>query len=162
MSTIYSNATGTPSLSFQNICYCIQGNIRTLLISPLSPSLSLGKYKIWRFPLSETIFLYSQLRLGKFKTGQNCLQVKKNENNGKNNPVYSIKHKFIEIHNYITHSTDPCWTTKQAKVTSIPRTSKSSMQLSVVQFIPQSRYMYLESDHHLTLFTLSGGWARCL
>lgn len=36
--------------------------------------------------MSQTIFLYLQLCLGEIKTGRNCLQVEKSENN----PAYSI------------------------------------------------------------------------
>lgn len=41
--------------------YCIQGNIRPVLFSPLSPSVSEDEFKTGRTPMSQTIFLYTSL-----------------------------------------------------------------------------------------------------
>lgn len=67
----------------------IQGNICPVLFFTLSPELSSDKFKTGQIPIFPIISLQTQLCLGEFKTGQNCLQVLKGENNtGQNNPVY--------------------------------------------------------------------------
>lgn len=54
--------------------YCKQGNILPVLFSPVSPSLSTGKFKTVRIPISQ--FKYSEhQREWAFKTGRNCLKV---------------------------------------------------------------------------------------
>lgn len=68
------------------------GNIRPRLYC-CPCCLIAGEFKTEWFPMSQTICLYWQLCLGEIKTGRNCLQVEKNENN----PAYSIysEWKFI-------------------------------------------------------------------
>lgn len=67
------------------IKYCIQGNNRLgVFFRPFSPLLSAGVFKTWRFPMSQTISLLTQLCLGHFK----CRRAKMTW--GENSLVYSI------------------------------------------------------------------------
>lgn len=60
------------------------GNIRPRLYCRPCCLIS-AEFKTEWFPMSQTIFLYWQLCLGEIKTGRNCLQVEKSENN----PAYT-------------------------------------------------------------------------
>lgn len=53
-----------------NHAYCIQGNLHPRLFSPLSPSLSAGKFKSGEIPISQIISLFTQLHLAEFRAGQ--------------------------------------------------------------------------------------------
>lgn len=51
------------------------GKCSPLLSSLLSPSLSAGEFKAGQIQMSQMTSLLTQLCLGEFKTGRNCVQV---------------------------------------------------------------------------------------
>lgn len=77
-----------------NHAYCIQGNLQPRLFSPLSPSLSAGKFKSGEIPISQIISLFTQLHLAEFRAGQ-IISIEGLKKTHK--PLYNITRVYFKL-----------------------------------------------------------------